>query len=570
MGAGLLTVLASVVEASALIGLLPVLEGLAGTDTAEQHPVEVGVEGLLGVVGLAATPTAILCVIGALFTLKGLLEFGEKYLTFTTVRSFRLDLVTRVFRAYARTPWSVMQRERMGELMNTMARETERTTVFLRQIMGQGSNLLYLLGLLAASFTISPVLTGASSVFVGAVVLAMVLMTKRMRGHAAAVQERAAALSDRVMQFLSGMETLKSHGVTDPVEAEVSRVAGQQTEAELEVARVQAALVVLPELLLVVALLVVVGTATTVSGTSVAEMGVVIAMLFRVAQRARTLRQFGDLAEFMPSVAVVVRTLRDFGEPAEERHDRGMSIQGLDGGIRLERVSYTYDGSPQPALREVDLAIPAGHVIGVVGPSGSGKSTLVALLLGLLTPQAGRITVDGVDLAKIDSSAWLQVVGYVPQAPFLLNDSMAANVSFFRDVDEAEVRRAIHQADLDEVVAGLPDGIGTRMEDRGQRLSGGERQRVCLARALVTDPAVLLLDEATSALDGESERAVQGAIEALAGRVTVVAIAHRLSTVMNADTIVVLDGGKVAEVGAPAELLDNPESRLSRLAGSMG
>ena len=227
------------------------------------------------------------------------------------------------------------------------------------------------------------------------------------------------------------------------------------------------------------------------------------------------------------------------------------------GTVALERVSYRYESEPEPVLVDVSLAIAKGESIGIVGASGAGKSTLVDLLLGLLTPTAGRITVDGRDIAT-DVRSWQRHLGYVPQEPFVLDDTVRRNVAFGvrdTDIDDTQVLAALRLAQLTEVVAALPHGLDTMLGERGTRLSGGQRQRIAVARALYHEPDVLVFDEATSALDTPTERELIAALEALRGVKTLVVIAHRLSTVRRCDRLAVLRDGRLAAVGSYDELL---------------
>ena len=230
--------------------------------------------------------------------------------------------------------------------------------------------------------------------------------------------------------------------------------------------------------------------------------------------------------------------------------------------VTLERVSYAYAGGGDVVLTDVSLTIARGESIGIVGPSGAGKSTLVDLLLGLLEPTAGRITVDGRDIAGA-LAFWHRHIGYVPQEPFLLDDTVRRNVAFGipdLDVDDRRVTAALRRAQLGDFVAGLRDGLDTLLGERGTRLSGGQRQRVAIARALYHDPEVLVFDEATSALDTPTERELIDSLEALRGVKTLVVIAHRLSTVRRCDRLAVLREGRLAAVGSYDELLERDAS----------
>ena len=224
-----------------------------------------------------------------------------------------------------------------------------------------------------------------------------------------------------------------------------------------------------------------------------------------------------------------------------------LGASAFETDIRLVNVGYTYPSAAALALDNVNLRIGKGECIGFVGPSGSGKSTLVDVVLGLLTPGAGQVLVGGEDIQK-NLRAWQDQIGYVPQSIYLTDDTLRRNVAFGlpdEAIDDARVRRAIGAAQLDEFIAGLPDGLDTLVGERGVRLSGGQRQRIGIARALYHDPAVLVLDEATSALDTATESGVMQAVAALQGAKTILIVAHRLSTVANCDRLYRLDRGRV-------------------------
>ncbi len=239
--------------------------------------------------------------------------------------------------------------------------------------------------------------------------------------------------------------------------------------------------------------------------------------------------------------------------------DRDAPPEGDPGfsALVLDRVGYVYDGTETRVLDDVHLTIPAGESIGVVGPTGAGKSTLVDVIVGLLSPSTGRITVDGVDLSR-RLSWWQRRIGYVPQETYLVDDSLRHNIALGisdEEVDDDSIRAAARMAQLDEFVASLPEGLGTFVGERGIRLSGGQRQRVGIARALYHQPDVLIFDEATSSLDNATEAEVTKAIEALYGVKTLVVIAHRLTTVQRCDRLVLLEGGRVAASGTFDELM---------------
>ena len=237
------------------------------------------------------------------------------------------------------------------------------------------------------------------------------------------------------------------------------------------------------------------------------------------------------------------------------------------GHLRVEDVTFSYPGSDTAALAGVSLDVPAGTSLALVGETGSGKSTLAALISRLHDPDAGRITIDGIDLRDLRPADLAAVVGVVSQETYLLHGTVRDNLRYARpDATDADIEAAARAARIHDLVAALPDGYDTMVGSRGHRFSGGEQQRLAIARTLLRDPRILVLDEATSALDTETERAVQRALDELARGRTVVTIAHRLSTVRDADRIGVLDHGRIVESGTHDALLDR-RGRYAALVG---
>jgi ATP-binding cassette subfamily B protein len=228
----------------------------------------------------------------------------------------------------------------------------------------------------------------------------------------------------------------------------------------------------------------------------------------------------------------------------------------IAGHVRLQDVSFTYPGADRPAVTGIDLDVPAGTTLALVGETGSGKTTLAALTARLYDPTSGAVSIDGIDIRDMKLTDLAAVVGVVSQETYLLHTTVRENLRYAKpDATDAEIEDAARAAQIHDLIAGLPDGYDTMVGSRGHRFSGGEKQRLAIARTLLRDPRVLVLDEATSALDTETERAVQTAFDALAQGRTTITIAHRLSTVRNADQIVVLDRGHVVEAGDHASLI---------------
>ncbi|GAA5190085.1 ABC transporter ATP-binding protein [Rugosimonospora acidiphila] len=238
----------------------------------------------------------------------------------------------------------------------------------------------------------------------------------------------------------------------------------------------------------------------------------------------------------------------------------------VSGHLRIDGVTFRYAGSDRDALSDVTLDVPAGTTLALVGETGSGKSTLAALVARFYDPDAGRVTIDGIDVRDLRLTDLAAIVGVVSQETYLLHTTVRENLRYVRPAaTDAEIEDAARAAQIHDLIVGLPDGYDTVVGSRGHRFSGGEKQRIAIARTLLRNPRVLVLDEATSALDTKTERAVQEAFDALAEGRTTITIAHRLSTVRNADQIAVLDHGRVVETGTHTSLV-NDNGRYATLA----
>ena len=254
-----------------------------------------------------------------------------------------------------------------------------------------------------------------------------------------------------------------------------------------------------------------------------------------------------------------LRRLREIEQQAIEPPDRpqALPLGQVAGELTLEQVSFSYEAE-QPVLRNLSLRVKPGQVLALVGPSGAGKSTLFSLLLRFNTAQSGRVLLDGRDLADLKASELRKAVALVPQQSAVFSGTVAEAIAFGRPASPDQIRAAARLANADGFIEAMPGGYEARVEERGSNFSGGQLQRLAIARAVLGDPAVLLLDEATSALDAESEEAVQrGLDQAMAGR-TVLVIAHRLSTVQEADSIVVLEHGQIVDQGNHDLLISRP------------
>lgn len=459
--------------------------------------------------------------------------------------------------------------ERTGALLSRLTSDTGvlqnavsvNISMALRHIAG-------VVGGMALLFWISPQLTVLMLVVVPPVAVGAALFGRRIRRLSAASQEKLADAAKVAEETIAGIRTVQAFTQES---AEARRFSGA-VQASFEVSKERIASV-----------------GVFSGGSSLLGYGAIAAVLWFggrlvVSQEmtAGELTSFilytlmvafalGSLAslwsDFMRATGAAERVFQLMDRVPQIPKQGGLQLPQLEGQVALEDVHFSYPTRPDvKVLHGVSLDISAGEIVALVGPSGSGKSTVAALLTRFYDPEAGRVRLDGVDLTELDPTWLRQQIGVVSQEPTLLSCSVADNIRYgHAEASDAQVKEAAVAANAHTFIEGFPEGYDTQVGERGVQLSGGQKQRVAIARAILRNPKLLVLDEATSALDAESEHLVQEALEHLqAGRTTLV-IAHRLSTVKDADRVVVLQSGRVQQVGTHQGLMDEPESLYRRL-----
>ncbi len=289
--------------------------------------------------------------------------------------------------------------------------------------------------------------------------------------------------------------------------------------------------------------------------TIIPKLGLFAVVTFRLMPSvSRLLNVMQSLKYCLPVIDILEKDLILYAPDLIEKEFKQSSFHN---SLELQHITYTYPGVSSPSLKDISLTIQCGESVGFIGTSGAGKSTLVDILLGLLPPDHGVVSVDGDDIQK-NLRAWQNQIGYVPQSIYLTDDTLLRNIAFglsSEQINQESVLNAIRAAHLDDFIQSLPEGINTVVGERGVRLSGGQRQRIGIARALYHDPTVLVLDEATSALDTATEQGVMEAVRELQGSKTIIIVAHRLSTIEHCDRLYQLENGQIKSQGTPDKIL---------------
>ena len=560
----LLLLASSATEAFGILMLLPILNTVAAGGAAEPQGLVAGITaGAAAAVGLELTLTSALAAFVGIIIVRSLIVWQRDVLLPRIRLGFVDDLRARLHETMAAARWQFLAGQRQSDFHHVLTGEMPR--------IGQAS--LYFLHIavaaallaaqMAVAFLISPAVS-AAALAAGAVLF---LLTKplvrrsRVSGTQAVSTNRA--VFSHVLDFLAGLKFAKSQARE---RSHVNRFVESLAEArrrQLESAAATAMSQMMLGLGGALVLAVVAWFAIAQAGLTLPELAVGVLVFARIMTALTSLQKNTQMfAHTAPSYNHARMMLRQLRQETECAAGDAELLAGptprmpLETGLTVREVSYSYDPggyaggesgkAPPPALRGVSLHIPAGEITAITGPSGAGKSTLADLMLGLLEPAAGAVLVDGVALTAANRRRWRRSCAYVPQDPYLFNDTIRANVRGARpDASDADVWRALDMAAAD-FVATLPQGLDTMAGDRGGRLSGGERQRIALAGALLAEPTLLLLDEATSQLDAQTEQRIVESLLSLRGRMTIVVVAHREALLAAADRVVTLDAGRVA------------------------
>jgi ATP-binding cassette subfamily C protein len=546
LGLFLLMTLASLTEGIGLLLLVPLLEILGGT--ANRNALVQGLLDGLSFLGLVPTIGGLLLAFLALVGVRSLIQYRRGRLGVSLQHQLVDRLRLRAYAALLGVEWRWISASRRADQANLLITDISRIGVGLHFGLGLLATAVTLLAYLAAAFALSWTMTSLALVSGGLVFGLLAGQRRQALALGRALGQASRDLQGTVQESLAGIKLTKILGQEarhlDQFRQTLDRLRDRQVRFAASTNRSQALFQVGGAALLAGYLYV----GLALWQTPLPELLTLVLIFSRlIPQFLSAQQQFHHWLHALPALEETERLLAECQDAAEPADAQPPGPWPVHTAIRLAAVSLTYTGRDRPALDGVTLTFPAHTSTAIMGASGAGKSTLADVLMGLLSPDAGQVTIDGQALTGGQRRAWRHSVAYVPQEVFLFHDSIRNNLLWgWPAARDADLRQALERAAADFVFH-LPQGLETLVGDGGVRLSGGERQR--LALALLKRPSLLILDEATSALDRENEARVRAAIEGLHGDLTLVVIGHRLATLEHADQVVVLAAGRVAAQG---------------------
>ncbi|MEX1137628.1 MAG: ABC transporter ATP-binding protein [Balneolales bacterium] len=510
------------------------------------------------------------------FLLKNVYLASFKYIQTRFIWRRFATIGTYLFNQYMRAPYKFHLKRNSSELLRNITQETRLIisrllTPLLKLVM----DAVLILGIFAMLLWVEPIITlGVIVLLGGSSALFLKLIKEKTRQYGKMAQDDRELMIRSVNEGLGGFKDARvlkregwfirrfQHHINSYAKSQTfQNAASLCTKPVIESIAVSGMLLITLTLYwqgrgleTIIPILTLFGTATMRLLPAIQESAKALTDLRYYSYAVEPI--YNDILE-LKSSKVQVKNIR----PRKIKKHHNKPLFTFEDSINFENVSYTYPDTHVQAVQKLSLTIPRGHVVGFVGASGAGKTTVVDLLLGLLTPGNGHITVDGQDI-QANLSAWQRNIGYIPQFIFLADDTIRNNIAFglpAEEIDEEKIQNAVETAQLSELIDSITNGLDTIIGERGTRLSGGQRQRIGIARALYHNPQVLIMDEATSALDNVTERDVIEAIERLKGDRTIITIAHRLTTIRNSDRLYLMKKGKIFQQGSYADLADTSD-----------
>ena len=498
-------------------------------------------------------------LIVALFVVRGPAEYLAHYSITWVGQKVVMDLRNAMFRKLLELPTPYYDDHPTGNLISKLTFDVTQVTAAATSVLTVVfKDTLSIIGLLAWMLWLNWKLTLLSLVIAPIIIIVVRLISVRLRRASRDAQHAMGDITQVLGEAADGHKVVKLFGGQQYEAGRFDDQANRLRRLAMKQAAAAAASVPIVQFVAAAALAVIIYLATRQSSADEITVGGFVSFITAMLMLTAPLKRITSVNEPLQRGLAAAESVFELIDQGSEPDPGTTEMARARGEIRFETVCFTYGDAQRLALDSVDLAIAPGETVALVGASGSGKSTLANLVPRFYHPTRGRITLDGHDLETLKLASLRASIALVSQDVVLFNDTVAANIAYgaMNGTGESDIIAAAEAAHAMEFIRQMPEGLRTLVGENGVKLSGGQRQRIAIARALLKNAPVLILDEATSALDSESERHVQAALETLMQGRTTIVIAHRLSTVERADRIVVLDRGRIAEVGTHRELLE--------------
>lgn len=554
------SVFAASLEAVGLGFILPIVEIVQapGNPAAEADGVMLAFVQAYQTLDIPFTLGTVVTGVSLVLTVRWTSTFVVRWLREALVFDYMRELQTQSFDNALDARIAYFDREGSDDILNAIVTQAEYAGRVIRYVIEFFEQFLVSLMYLAIAFVLAPRLTLFAGVFLGGITM----FFRYVLESGYDIGDRVADANERLQQAAQagtqGIRDTKLFGLQSELFDDFLNAANQFATSSTKMRRNETAIQTFYNLLTAVSVFILIYLAIAFANMSLGSLGIFLFAMFRLGPKASTLNsKFYRIENNLPHLVRTQNFIDELARNREPSVDKEPVPDEVE-HVEFDEVRFSYEGADEEALSGISLQFEKDEFVGFVGQSGAGKSTIVSLLARLYEPDDGEIGANGRPIHEMDVDEWRSRIAVVRQDPFIFNDTLRYNLTIGnRDVSEADLDRVCQIACVDEFFDELPNGYDSQLGDDGVRLSGGQRQRVSLARALLKDADVLVLDEATSDLDSNLEQQVQQAIEDMDREYAIVGIAHRLSTVKNADRIYTVEDGKIIETGRHEELIDN-------------
>ena len=565
VGMATLSFFSSVLEGIGVNAVIPLFSFMGKDQGISLDYVSRFIKTLFQFLGISFSVKYLLIFIGLLFIVKSLLLFIAQYINVRSVSEYERNSRSKLFQMLLESNWVHLSKQKLGYFDQLLTADIKLSSVLLSKFSVMSLILanLFIYSFLAVN--VSPAIT-LLSLMSGVVAF---LVYKPLFYRSRAVSSENIIIHKKLVHHLNenliGMKSVKSNSVEKQVWQKAadffSTIKKLRIKIEILKNFANGSLGLFPPFFIIGIFIFSYKTGLF----SFASFAVIIYAINKVFDNIQlAVSEAQNVSGEIPSLVNLSEFKKEVLKYKEE--DEGKKGFVFTKLLEAKKVGFTYEGSRQPVLTDISFSIKRGEMVGLVGSSGTGKTTMVDLLLRLLKPQEGKMLLDGEDISEIKLSQWRKSIGYVPQDPFLLNDTIENNIKFYnKDLRQEDIIKAAKMANIYDFIESQPQKMDTAVGERGVNLSGGQKQRIVLARILAKKPQLLILDEATSSLDNESEIIIQKSVEKLKGKITVLAIAHRLSTILNFDKVFIMGNGRIIESGNPRELLEKQNSHFFKI-----
>lgn len=554
-----LMVIISLLQGISLILLVPLLQ-LVGLNVSQGSIGQIAffVSEFFTIINVQPTLLVVLIIYVLTISFIAILTRLKTLKTSDIQYQFAAQLRKRLYKAITNSNWLFFTKIKSSNFAHALTNEIERISIGTGQFLTFLASIMILIVYIIFALKIAGIVTGI--IFLVGVTILLVLRRRAVKSRHTGeeITNTTRDLYSSIMQHMDGMKTIKSFGIQEENINIFSNQTNKVAKNYLDAIKSYADVKLLFDIGTVIVLSIMILFLIEVIKLPTASLFLLIYLFVVMIPQFSTIQSsYQYFINMLPAFNNVTNLEKQCLENTDLFESKKCQIL-LNKVIKLENVSFSYRDEEHFLMKELNLKIPAGKTVAIVGPSGAGKTTVADFIMGFIQPYEGKITIDGFSLSKSNIGSWRSKIGYVSQETFLFNETIKFNLLLSQpEGNEEDIIEALKLAAAYKFVSKLPEGIHTIIGDRGVKLSGGERQRLALARALLRKPNLLILDEATSNLDSNNEKKILNAIEDLHGEITILIIAHRLSTIKNADYIYLIDEGQILESGNWEQLIKN-------------